>query len=98
MRFPETFGVWGGMSEEERDRARAAPRDLNRHRRRRPAHAITRAAQTVSTSPSDSVSRSGLMPTRAVAERRADTEQQEPVVDVEVSFALGHEDIFDPFP
>jgi hypothetical protein len=38
------------------------------------------------------------MPTRAVAERRADTEQQEPVVDVEVSFALGHEDIFDPFP
>jgi hypothetical protein len=38
------------------------------------------------------------MPTRAVAERRADMEQQEPLVDVEVSFALGREDIFDPFP
>jgi WhiB family transcriptional regulator, redox-sensing transcriptional regulator len=38
LRFPETFGIWGGMSEEERDKARNTPRTINRHRRRPPAH------------------------------------------------------------
>lgn len=31
LRFPETFGIWGGMSDEERE-MRPAARDLNRHR------------------------------------------------------------------
>jgi WhiB family transcriptional regulator, redox-sensing transcriptional regulator len=39
LRFPETFGIWGGMSEEERDRFLAAPRDRNGHQRRRHPHA-----------------------------------------------------------
>jgi WhiB family redox-sensing transcriptional regulator len=37
LRLPEAFGIWGGMSEEERDRLRAAPRDLHRQRRQHPA-------------------------------------------------------------